>query len=240
MLEFINVCKKYGEKIALDNVSFKVNNGEIVGFIGPNGSGKTTSIKLITNIINLTSGDIIVNNKSVLRQAFEIKKEIGYISDSPDMFLRLKGIEYLNFIADTYDVDMEERKRRIDEYAKLFELEDSLNQPMINYSHGMRQKLMVMASLIHNPEVLLLDEPLTGLDPKSALNLKNIMKEYKQNNKTVFFSTHVLEVAESLCDRIIFIYKSRIIFDGTIDDLKNKYPDKSLEEIYVCLINENS
>ena len=240
MIKFINVTKKYNDFTAVDNLSFEVKKVEIVGFIGPNGSGKTTTMKLISGIIKKTSGSIIVNDYDIERDLLKIKASIGYISDSPDAFLRLKGIEYLNFISDIYDVSLEDRKSRIEKYAKEFEIYDSLNSPMISYSHGMRQKLMIISQLIHEPDTWILDEPTVGLDPKSSYTLKEMMREHANKGYTVFFSTHILEIAERLCDRVIIIFKGKKLYEGTLDELKNKYPNKTLEEIYITLIDENN
>lgn len=240
MIKFDNVTKKYNDFTAVDNLSFEVKKGEIVGFIGPNGSGKTTTMKLISGIIKKTSGSIYVNNYDIEKDQLKIKASIGYISDSPDAFLRLKGIDYLNFIADIYDVSLEDRKERIEKYASAFELTDALTSPMLSYSHGMRQKLMIISQLIHEPDTWILDEPTVGLDPKSSYTLKEMMKEHAKKGKTVFFSTHILEIAEKLCDRVIIIFKGKKIYEGTLDELKDKYKDKTLEEIYITLIDENN
>ena len=239
MIKFINVTKKYNDFTAVDDLSFEVKKGEIVGFIGPNGSGKTTTMKLISGIIKKTSGSIFVNDYDIEKDPLKIKASIGYISDSPDAFLRLKGIDYLNFIADIYDVDLETRKERIEKYGNEFEMMDALANPMLSYSHGMRQKLMIISQLIHEPDTWILDEPTVGLDPKSSYTLKEMMKEHASKGKTVFFSTHILEIAEKLCDRVIIIFKGKKIYEGTLDELKEKYRDKSLEEIYITLIDEN-
>lgn len=240
MIKFTNVTKKYNDFTAVDDLSFEVKKGEIVGFIGPNGSGKTTTMKLISGIIKKTSGSIIVNDFDIEKDPLKIKASIGYISDSPDAFLRLKGIDYLNFIADIYDVSLEDRKERIERYGKEFEMMDALANPMLSYSHGMRQKLMIISQLIHEPDTWILDEPTVGLDPKSSYTLKEMMKEHASKGKTVFFSTHILEIAEKLCDRVIIIFKGKKIYEGTLDELKEKYRDKSLEEIYITLIDENN
>ena len=240
MIKFVNVTKKYNDFTAVDDLSFEVKKGEIVGFIGPNGSGKTTTMKLISGIIKKTSGSIYVNDYDIEKDSLKIKASIGYISDSPDAFLRLKGIDYLNFIADIYDVSLEDRKTRIEKYGKEFEMMDALTSPMLSYSHGMRQKLMIISQLIHEPDTWILDEPTVGLDPKSSYTLKEMMKEHAKKGKTVFFSTHILEIAEKLCDRVIIIFKGKKIYEGTLDELKEKYPNKSLEEIYITLIDENN
>ena len=197
MIKFKNVTKVYNRTIkAVNNVSFEVRGGEIVGFTGPNGSGKTTTIKMLTGILPPDKGEIKINGFDIKKNMIQAKSSIGYIADSPDMFLRLKGIEFLNFIADVYKVSNDDRKKRVNELAERFELTDALSSPMMSYSHGMRQKLMVIAALVHNPPVWILDEPMTGLDPKSSYELKEMMREHAKKGNAVFFSTHVLEVAE--------------------------------------------
>lgn len=235
MIKVKNVTKVFNEtNKAVDNISFEVNPGEIVGFIGPNGSGKTTTLKLLTGIYQKDSGEITVAGYDIDKDALEAKKNIGYISDSPDMFLRLKGVEFLNLIADIYEVSTTKRKERIKELTKAFGLEDILESEMISYSHGMRQKMMVIAALIHEPDVWILDEPLIGLDPESAHQLKEMMKEHAKKGHAVLFSTHVLEVAEKLCDKIIIIDHGKIRYDGTLEALKAQYPEKeSLEDVFL-------
>lgn len=239
MIQVKNVTKTFNEtNKAVDNISFEVKPGEIVGFIGPNGSGKTTTLKLLTGIYQKDSGDIKVAGYDIDKEPLKAKKNIGYISDSPDMFLRLKGIEFLNLIADIYEVGTEKRKERIKKLTKAFGLEDILDSEMISYSHGMRQKMMVIAALIHEPDVWILDEPLIGLDPESAHQLKEMMKEHAKKGHTVLFSTHVLEVAEKLCDRIIIIKEGKIIYQGTLKELKKQYTKKDLEEIFLRMVQD--
>lgn len=238
MIRIKNVTKIYNNNVkAVDNLNLTVNDGEIVGFIGPNGAGKTTALKMLTGILEPTTGEIYINKYNIEEKPLKAKQEIGYISDNPDMFLRLKGIEFLNLIADIYKVDTKTRQKRIKDLAKTFELEDALNDQMQNYSHGMRQKMMVMAALIHNPSVWILDEPLIGLDPKSAFALKKMMRQHADAKNSVLFSTHVLEVAEKLCDKIIVINHGKTIFYGTLDELKEKYNKKDLEKIFLEMID---
>lgn len=240
MIEFNHVSKSYQNEVkAVDDLSFQINDGEIVGFIGPNGAGKTTTIKMLTGILPQEEGEIKVQGFDMKKQALEAKKCIGYIGDNPDVFLRLKGIEFLNFIADVYEVG-DEREERIMEYAKRFDLTDALNKHISSYSHGMRQKMLVLAALIHEPDVLILDEPLTGLDPKSAYILKTIMKEHKEQGHSVFFSTHVLEVAESLCDRIVVIQKGKKIYEGTLEELTKERDGENLEQIFLELTDHEN
>lgn len=237
MIRIKNVTKIYSNNVkAVDNLNLTVNDGEIVGFIGPNGAGKTTALKMLTGILEPTTGEIYINKYNIEEESLKAKQEIGYISDNPDMFLRLKGIEFLNLIADIYKVDTKTRQKRIKDLAKTFELEDALNDQMQNYSHGMRQKMMVMAALIHNPSVWILDEPLIGLDPKSAFALKKMMRQHADAKNSVLFSTHVLEVAEKLCDKIIVINHGKTIFYGTLDELKEKYNKKDLEKIFLEMV----
>lgn len=234
MIKIKNVTKTYNNNIkAVDDLNFEVNNGEIVGFIGPNGAGKTTTLKMLTGILEPDNGEIFINDYSILKEPLKAKQEIGYIADSPDMFLRLTGIEFINLIADIYKVPTKIRRKRIEELSKRFELENVLGEKMQSYSHGMRQKMMVMAALIHNPSVWILDEPLIGLDPKSAFALKKMMREHADAGNSVLFSTHVLEIAEKLCDNIIIINHGKTCFYGTIDELKKKYKKDDLEKIFL-------
>lgn len=234
MIKFKNVTKVYNRTIkAVNNVSFEVRCGEIVGFTGPNGSGKTTTIKMLTGILPPDKGEIKINGFDIKKNMIQAKSSIGYIADSPDMFLRLKGIEFLNFIADVYKVSDDDRKKRVNELAERFELTDALSSPMMSYSHGMRQKLMVIAALVHNPPVWILDEPMTGLDPKSSYELKEMMREHAKKGNAVFFSTHVLEVAEKLCDKVIIIKKGNLLYDGTLENLESQHLNQTLENIFL-------
>ena len=234
MIKFKNVTKVYNRTIkAVNNVSFEVRGGEIVGFTGPNGSGKTTTIKMLTGILPPDKGEIKINGFDIKKNMIQAKSSIGYIADSPDMFLRLKGIEFLNFIADVYKVSNDDRKKRGNELAERFELTDALSSPMMSYSHGMRQKLMVIAALVHNPPVWILDEPMTGLDPKSSYELKEMMREHAKKGNAVFFSTHVLEVAEKLCDKVIIIKKGNLLYDGTLENLESQHLNQTLENIFL-------
>ncbi len=238
MIKIENVTKTYNNSIkAVDNLNLTVNNGEIVGFIGPNGAGKTTTLKMLTGILRADKGDILINEFDIKKEALKAKGEIGYIADSPDMFLRLTGLEFINLIADIYKVSLEERNKRIKTLVERFDLEEVLDKPMQSYSHGMRQKMMVIAALVHNPSVWILDEPLTGLDPKSAYELKKMMREHADEGNSVLFSTHVLEVAEKLCDKVIIINHGKTLFYGTLEELKEKYPDMDLEKIFLEMTN---
>ena len=241
MIDIINVSKSYkkGNKV-IDNISLKINDGEIFGFLGPNGAGKTTTINMITGILEIDQGDILIDNKSIQIFPMEAKKQIGFVSDNPDIFLKLRGLEYLNFVADIYEIPIEERNEKISKLAKDFEIYNVLNDKIESYSHGMRQKIVIVAVLLHDPKNWILDEPLTGLDPKSAFYLKNKMKEHAEKNNTVFFSTHVLEVAEKLCDRIGIIDKGKLLFVGTMNDIKKEFKEnKSLEELFMEITKKN-
>lgn len=235
MIEINNVSKSYkkGTKV-IDNLNICIKDGEIFGFLGPNGAGKTTTLNMITGILKIDEGDILIDHNSIISNPIEAKKGFGYVPDNPDMFLKLKGIEYLNFIADIYNVGNEERKEKIDKLAQKFEMKSVLNDKMQSYSHGMRQKIIIMGVLLHNPKNWILDEPMTGLDPKSSYELKSLMKEHAHNENTVIFSTHVLDVAEKLCDRIGIIDKGKLLFVGTYEDLKNEFSQNlSLEELFM-------
>ncbi len=222
-----------GSKKAVDDLSFEIKGGEIVGFAGPNGAGKTTVIKILTGILNPTEGNAVINGHDISLDPIGAKKSFAYVADNPDMLLQLKGIEFLNYIADLYDVSADDRKKRINELAERFDILDALGGPIREYSHGMRQKLMVTAALIHEPPAWILDEPMTGLDPASSHELKKMMKEHAKKGNAVLFSTHVLEVAEKLCDRIIIISHGHDIYQGTVEALQAKNPGRDLEEIFI-------
>lgn len=237
MIEIKNVSKTFNNNIkAIDNLSLKINDGEIVGFIGLNGAGKTTTIKIMTGILQPDVGTIKINGYDIVKDSLKAKQIIGYIADSPDMFLKLTGMEFINFIANIYKVPLDVRKKRIKEFGERFGLSDVLDKPMQSYSHGMRQKIMVVAALVHDPDVWILDEPLIGLDPTSAFELKKMMREHADKGNSVFFSTHVLEVAEKLCDKIAIIDKGKVVFIGTLKELKDKYDKKDLEELFMEVI----
>ena len=241
MIEIKNITKQYkkGNKV-IENLNLTINDGEIFGFLGPNGAGKTTTIKMITGILEIDDGDILIDNKSIITKPIEAKKQIGLVQDNPDVFLKLKGIEYLNFIADIYEVSTEDRIKKVRELAEKFEIIDVLNNKIESYSHGMRQKLMIIGSLLNTPKNWILDEPMTGLDPKSSFELKNIMREHANSGNTVFFSTHILDVAERLCDKIGIIDKGKILFVGKYEDLKKELKEnKSLEELFMEIIKND-
>ena len=234
MIEIKKVTKTYNNKVkAIRDLSLDIPDGKIIGFIGLNGAGKTTLSKMMTGILKPDKGSIIINGLDIAKNPLEVKQDIGYITDNPDMFLRLTGIEFINFISDIYNIDEKTRKERIKYLTEKFELTEILDKPMQGYSHGMKQKMMVVAALVHSPKVWILDEPMVGLDPRSAVVLKKMMKEHAKNGNTVFFSTHVLEVAEKLCDEIAIIDEGKIVYYGTLDDLKKKYKKSNFEELFL-------
>lgn len=236
MIEIKNVTKKYGKKIAVNNITLTVPNGKIFGFLGPNGAGKSTTINMITNALSIDSGEILINGIDVSKKPFESKKQFGYVGDTPELYQNLTGYQYLNFLADIYNVDKETRNKRIEELSEKFEMKNNLGALISSYSHGMQQKISIIGALINNPEVFILDEPMVGLDPKSSFRLKELMKEMANSGKTVFFSTHVMEVAENICDEIAIINKGEIITNGTLDEIKAKMNEEgSLEKIFLEL-----
>lgn len=238
MIEIKGVSKSYSGKVkAVDSLDMTVTSGEIVGFLGPNGAGKTTTLKMITGITKPDQGTILINEIGILDNPLAAKKEFGFVPDSPDIFLRLKGIEYLNFMADVYEVNAETRKKRITNLTERFEMENALSDQIQSYSHGMRQKIVLIGALLHTPSVWILDEPLTGLDPKSSYILKEMMREHADAGNTVFFSTHVLEVAEKICDKIAIINKGKLMFYGTIEKMRDHFKSddshESLEKMFL-------
>ncbi len=232
MLKIENLTKVYGDKKAVDDLSLHIAPGEIYGFIGHNGAGKTTTLKSVAGILQFDAGEIYINGKSVKEQPLECKKEIAYIPDNPDLYDFMSGIKYLNFIADIFGVSAEDRAARIKKYADTFELTDSLAEPVAAYSHGMKQKLAIIAAWLHTPRLIIMDEPFVGLDPKAAHILKEMMREECDNGGAIFFSTHVLEVAEKLCDKVAIIKAGRLIRSGTMEEVKG---DESLEQVFLEL-----
>lgn len=232
MLIIENLTKTYGEKKAVDNLSLHIGKGEIYGFIGHNGAGKTTTIKACVGILGFDSGKITIDGINVAENSLESKKRIAYIPDNPDIYDFMSGIQYLNFIADIFEVPQEKREEKIQKYAEIFELEGELANSVRSYSHGMKQKLAVISALIHEPRLIIMDEPFVGLDPKAAFLLKQIMREHCQNGGSIFFSTHVLEVAEKLCDKIAIIKEGKLIKSGTMEEVKG---DESLEQVFLEL-----
>lgn len=241
MIEIKNLTKSYVKgKKSVDNLNLEIKNGEIFGFLGPNGAGKTTTIKMITGILNPDQGEVWIDGKSIKNQPLEAKKNFGFVPDSPDMFLRLKGIEYLNLLADIYEIPGDIRKQRIEELSTKFEIHDVLQNQIQSYSHGMRQKIVILGVLLNSPKNWILDEPMTGLDPKSSFDLKEMMRKHTMEGNSVFFSTHVLEVAEKLCDRIGIINKGKLVFVGTYEEMREQFKEKaSLEELFLEITDED-
>ena len=235
MLEIRNFSKAYKQgKKAVDNISLNINSGDIFGFIGHNGAGKTTTIKSVVGILDFNEGEIIINGLSIKDNPIECKKMMAYIPDNPDLYEALTGIQYLSFIADIYKVSKEQREKLIKYYGDKFELTKYLGDLIYSYSHGMKQKLAVISALIHKPKLLVLDEPFVGLDPKAAHTLKEIMKEICSEGSAIFFSTHVLEVAEKLCNRVAIIKDGKIVAEGNTDEVRG---NSSLEDIFMGLID---
>ncbi|MDO4394623.1 MAG: ABC transporter ATP-binding protein [Mycoplasmatota bacterium] len=233
MIEIKNVSKSYnGKDLALDNVNFEVKDGEIFAFIGHNGAGKTTMIKSITGILSFDSGDILINNKSIKEEPLTCKLDMAYVPDNPDLYENMKAIDFINFICDMYNVPILTRKENITKYAQMFEIEDKLTNDISSFSHGMKQKVSLIAALSHNPKVLIMDEPFVGLDPKAVFDIKEIMRQMTKEGKTIFFSTHILDVAEKLCDRVAIIKKGKIVKIGKMKDIKG---DESLEQVFLEL-----
>lgn len=231
MLEIINYTKKYSkDKEAVSNLSLKVEPGDLFAFIGHNGAGKSTTIKSVVGILNFDEGDILIDNISIKDNPVLCKQKLAYIPDNPDLYESLTGIDYLNFISDVFDVSIENRKAIIEKYATLFDIKDSLNNYIGNYSHGMKQKLAIISALVHSPKLMVLDEPFVGLDPVASHAVKEVMKEFCQNGGAIFFSTHVLEVAEKLCNKVGIIKEGKLIVSGLMEDVVK---DTSLEDVFL-------
>ena len=234
MLKIENLTKTYGHKKAVDDLSLHIESGSIYGFIGHNGAGKTTTLKAIVGIMNFDSGDIYIDGKSIKKDALACKKIMAYI---PDLYEYLTGIKYLNFICDVYGVDQEKRTERIKKYSDMFELSDSLGEVISAYSHGMKQKLAIIAALVHEPKLIIMDEPFVGLDPKATHLLKQLMRQMCDQGAAIFFSTHVLEVAEKLCDKIAIIKAGKLIVSGNTQDVIG---DESLEDVFLELEDDHA
>lgn len=232
MLTIENLTKKYGEKKAVDDLSLHIRPGEIYGFIGHNGAGKTTTIKACTGIMAFDEGEIRINGSSITEDPIKCKSQMAYIPDNPDLYEFLTGEKYVNFVADIYGVPLEERKERTNRFAEMFEIKDNLPEPISNYSHGMKQKLALVSAFVHNPSLIIMDEPFVGLDPKASFLLKEEMKNHCKNGGAIFFSTHVLEVAEKLCDKIAIIKGGKLITSGTMEEVKG---NTSLESVFLEL-----
>jgi ABC-2 type transport system ATP-binding protein len=237
MIEINDVTKTYGgTKVAVDHLSITIKPGEIFGFLGPNGAGKTTTIKMVVGLLRPDSGTVKINGFDMALQPLDAKRQIAFVPDTPEVYDKLSGLEYLNFIGDIYNVPSAERQERIQRFAEIFELTGALKDRISGYSHGMQQKLVLMSALLHNPPIWILDEPMVGLDPRSAHHLKELMAEHTRQGNIVFFSTHVLEVAERLCDRVAIIKQGKIVACGTLDELrKTQHEGDTLEQIFLEL-----
>lgn len=237
MLEIKNFTKKFGDKVVVDNLSLNIKGGEIWAFVGHNGAGKTTTLKAISGILDFDEGEILINGFNIKKEAIKAKQILHYIPDNPLLYENLTGFEHLNFIADVFKLSKNERKEQIESYAKRFEIIENLTQKISTYSHGMKQKLAIICALIHKPKLLLLDEPFVGLDPKSSHELKIIMQELAKQNVAIFYSTHVLDVAEKICSHIAIIKNGKLIASGKMEDVKGM---ESLEKVFLELENENN
>ena len=236
MVEIKGLCKSYDNKRVVDNLDLTINDDEIYGFIGHNGAGKTTTIKCLIGILSFEKGEILIDGLSIKDKPIECKRKIAYIPDNPDLYNYMSGIDYLNFIGDVFNVANEERVKRIDKYAGIFELTDSLANPISSYSHGMRQKLAIIAAWLHEPDLIVMDEPFVGLDPKASHDLKMMMREFCDRGGSIFFSTHFLEVAEKLCDKVAIIKQGQLIKSGTMEEVKG---DSSLESVFLELEDDD-
>ena len=236
MINIENLSKSFGDKLALDNLNLKVKRGEIFGFLGPNGAGKTTTIKMIVGMLKQDKGHILIDGIDTLKDPIEAKKKFAFVPDNPDVYETMTGRQYLNFIGDVFEISLDKREENIKKYQEIFEMEESLDLLISSYSHGMKQKIVLMGALIHEPDLLILDEPMVGLDAKSSFRLKNIMRQLCDSGESVFFSTHVMEVAEKVCDRIGIINKGKLIAVGSLEEIKNQADDEgSLEKIFLEL-----
>lgn len=232
MIEIKKVTKKYGDKKALNEVSFTVNDGDIFAFIGHNGAGKTTLIKSIVGIHDFDEGDILIDGMSIKEKPVECKRLMAFVPDNPETYEHMKAIDYINFICDMYEVDSKTREENIKKYSKLFGMEDKLNDTIDSYSHGMKQKIVLISALAHNPKILIMDEPFVGLDPKAVFDIKEVLNEMVKDKKIVFYSTHILDVAEKLCSRVAIIKNGEIVKSGSMKEIKG---DKSLENVFMEL-----
>jgi len=238
MIRAESISKSFGKNLVVDNLSFIVSGGEIAGFIGPNGAGKTTTIRMLTGIIRPDHGDISIAGTDMNRSPIKAKSDLGFVLDSPDMFLKMTGLEYVNFISDVYKVPQEVRQERIKKYSDKLSISlETLAGRMTGFSHGMRQKTMIIAALCHEPKVWILDEPMVGLDPQAAFSLKTLMREHADSGNAVLFSTHVLEVAEKICDKIIIINRGKLLYEGALEELEHK--DGGLEEVFLEMTDKN-
>ena len=236
MIEIKNVSKKYSNHLAVDDLTLTIPNGKVVGLLGPNGAGKSTTLKMIAGILSIDKGNISIDGKDIFLQPNEAKENFGYVFDTPDMFLTMKGIDFLNFISSIYSIDRKEAMDYALNLAEKLDMKTDLNKNIADLSHGMRQKIFIISSLMHKPNNWILDEPLVGLDPKSAFQVKEIMRDIAKDNRTVLYSTHVLETAEKICDEVAIIDKGKLVFYGTVEDLKIlENEDVSLESLFLDL-----
>lgn len=237
MISIVNVSKSFGNNKAVNSLSLDIKNGEIFGLLGPNGAGKSTTLKMITGILKPDNGDVLIEGNSIVANSIEAKMNFGFVPDSPNMFLGMTGENYLSFIASCYRIEKSKAMERAIELSKKFEIFDNLHEVIANYSHGMRQKIFICGSLLHNPNNWILDEPLTGLDPEAAFQVKNTMQEMADESKSILFSTHVLDVAERVCDRIGIIDKGQLLFVGTLEELREKQHEENtnLESLFLEL-----
>lgn len=235
MIEIKNVTKKYGEKKALDDVNFTIDDGEIFAFIGRNGAGKTTLIKAITGIHDFDEGDILINGKSIKQEPVACKKEMAYLPDNPELYENMRAIDFVNFVCDMYEVPLEKREKNIKKYVEMFDLTNNMNDTINSFSHGMKQKVALVAALAHEPKILVMDEPFVGLDPKAVADMKEVMREKVKGGGIVFFSTHILEVAEKLCSKVAIIKNGKLMKVGSMKEVKG---DKSLEKVFLGLVEK--
>ncbi len=237
MLKIEGFTKRYGEKVAVNNLNLHIAPGEIYGFIGHNGAGKTTTLKACCGLLKATEGKLYINGKSIEDEPIACKKEMAYIPDNPDLYDFLTGYDYLNFVADVYGVPKKERNERIDLYGEMLGITDALALPISEYSHGMKQKVAIISALVHAPKLILMDEPFVGLDPSASHQLKQLMKKHCEEGGAIFFSTHVLEVAEKLCHKVAIIKGGNLVASGTMDEVRG---DSSLEEVFLELEDEKA
>lgn len=236
MIVINNLCKSYnGVDYALDNVNLDINDGEVFAFIGHNGAGKTTMIKSLVGILDFDSGDILINNKSIKDDPISCKMDMAYVPDNPDLYENMKAIDFINFVCDMYNTDKSTREKNINKYSRMFDIYDKLNNDISSFSHGMKQKIALIAALSHNPKILIMDEPFVGLDPKSVYDMKEIMRSMAKEKKIVFFSTHILDVAEKICDKVAIIKQGKIVKTGKMKDIMG---DESLEQVFLELGDE--
>lgn len=234
MIKVNNLTKKYDSKLAVDNISFEIRDGEILGFLGPNGSGKTTTLNMLVGLIDATSGNAEMDGLDMLKNSVEVKKKLAFLPDNPEIYEYMTGRKFVYFVSNIYGVSKEDRDQRLQELAEMFGMTEDLDTMISGYSHGMKQKIALISALIHDPEVLMLDEPMVGLDPQASFNLKELMRERTKRGKSVFFSSHVMDVVEKIVDRIIIIKKGELIFEGTIDELKElRSYEGDLEKLFL-------